>query len=145
MWYSSLKAFLVDKGFATLNDDTSTWQELGELFWVDESQASRISNNDESGLAVDDTQNGKVSAVLIIILLIALLQLLLVRPSHSLAVAFSCFYLVAEGWKTSLWYLQSKAQEQSYPLSSQEQFPLYTLVWMLCFWRKVSRALSNPY
>jgi hypothetical protein len=61
MWFESFKGFLIDKGFATANEDKDTWEQLGELIWVDDTQGSRIANIDESALTLDDTKNGKVS------------------------------------------------------------------------------------
>ena len=56
-WYDALKAFLIDKGFATERPEEE-WLEHGELMFVD-GQAGRIANLDESALPLDNTTNSK--------------------------------------------------------------------------------------
>ena len=56
LWFSSFKAWLIDMGFAVAAppEDGS-----GELLWVSDDQGSRIANMDETGLVLDNTENGK--------------------------------------------------------------------------------------
>ena len=56
LWFSSFKTWLIDMGFAVAAspDDRS-----GELRWVSDDQGARIGNMDETGLVLDNTENGK--------------------------------------------------------------------------------------
>jgi hypothetical protein len=58
LWFTSLKCFLVEKGFAMETPSESVDVD-GEVQWVSEDQGRRIANLDESGIGLDNTELGQ--------------------------------------------------------------------------------------